>query len=30
MPAVDEDQAIADRFNEQIRIFKARSPAPKG
>src|ERR1700729_616597 len=28
--AVDEDQAIADRFNEQIRIFKARSPAPKG
>jgi hypothetical protein len=28
--AVDADQAIADRFNEQIRIFKARSAAPKG
>jgi hypothetical protein len=28
--AVDEDQAIADRFNEQIRIFKARSAPPKG
>ena len=26
--AVDADQAIADRFNEQIRIFKARSAAP--
>jgi cell fate (sporulation/competence/biofilm development) regulator YmcA (YheA/YmcA/DUF963 family) len=23
--AVDEDQKIADRFNEQIRIFKAKS-----
>jgi cell fate (sporulation/competence/biofilm development) regulator YmcA (YheA/YmcA/DUF963 family) len=28
--AVDEDQALADRFNEQIRIFKARPAAPKG
>src|SRR5580698_10288688 len=28
--AVDEDQAIADRFNEQIRIFKAKQGAPKG
>jgi hypothetical protein len=28
--AVDEDQAIADRFNEQIRIFKAKSAPPKG
>jgi hypothetical protein len=28
--AVDEDQALADRFNEQIRIFKAKSGTPKG
>jgi hypothetical protein len=28
--AVDEDQAIADRFNEQIRIFKAKAAASKG
>jgi hypothetical protein len=28
--AVDEDQALADRFNEQIRIFKAKTAAPKG
>jgi hypothetical protein len=28
--AVDEDQAIADRFNEQIRIFKAKGAANKG
>jgi hypothetical protein len=28
--AVDEDQAIADRFNEQIRIFKAKAAANKG
>jgi hypothetical protein len=28
--AVDQDQAIADRFNEQIRIFKAKSAASKG
>jgi|ERR1700683_4109640 hypothetical protein len=27
--AVDEDQAVADRLNEQIRIFKAKS-SPKG
>jgi len=27
--AVDADQALADRFNEQIRIFKAKG-APKG
>jgi hypothetical protein len=26
--AVDEDQKIADRFNEQIRIFKAKGSAP--
>jgi hypothetical protein len=28
--AVDEDQALADHFNEQIRIFKAKSGTPKG
>ena len=29
--AVDEEQKIADRFNEQIRIFKAKSaPGNKG
>ena len=28
--AVDEDQAVADRLNEQIRIFKAKSSPPKG
>jgi hypothetical protein len=28
--AVDDDQALADRFNEQIRIFKAKAAAPKG
>jgi hypothetical protein len=28
--AVDQDQALADRFNEQIRIFKAKSAANKG
>jgi hypothetical protein len=30
--AVDEDQKVADRFNEQIRIFKAKGspPANKG
>jgi hypothetical protein len=28
--AVDADQALADRFNEQIRIFKAKSAPPKG
>jgi hypothetical protein len=26
--AVDEDQKVADRFNEQIRIFKAKGAAP--
>lgn len=28
--AVDQDQALADRFNEQIRIFKAKGAAKKG
>jgi hypothetical protein len=28
--AVDEDQAVAERFNEQIRIFKAKAAASKG
>jgi hypothetical protein len=26
--AVDDDQKLADRFNEQIRIFKAKGTAP--
>ena len=26
--AVDDDQKLADRFNEQIRIFKAKGSAP--
>jgi hypothetical protein len=28
--AVDADQALADRLNEQIRIFKAKQSANKG
>lgn len=28
--AVDADQALADRLNEQIRIFKAKQAANKG
>jgi hypothetical protein len=28
--AVDADQTLADRLNEQIRIFKAKQAANKG
>jgi hypothetical protein len=28
--AVDQDQSIADRFNEQVRVFKAKRDKGKG
>jgi hypothetical protein len=28
--AVDQEQAIADRFNEQVKVFKARTADKKG
>jgi phage-related tail protein len=28
--AIDQEQAIADRFNEQVKVFKARSADKKG
>jgi hypothetical protein len=27
--AIDQDHSVADRFNEQVRIFKSRSDQPK-
>ena len=27
--AIDQEQAIADRFNEQVRVFKSRPPGKK-
>ncbi len=28
--AIDQEQAIADRFNEQVKVFKARTADKKG
>jgi hypothetical protein len=28
--AIDQEQAIADRFNEQVKVYKARTAEPKG
>jgi hypothetical protein len=28
--AVDQEQAVADRFNEQVKVFKARNADKKG
>ncbi len=28
--AIDQEQAVADRFNEQVKVFKARSADKKG
>jgi hypothetical protein len=27
--AIDQEQAIADRFNEQVKVYKARTSEPK-
>jgi hypothetical protein len=27
--AIDQDHAVADRFNEQVRVFKSRSDTQK-
>jgi len=26
--AVDQEQAVADQLNEQVRVFKAKHPGP--
>ena len=28
--AIDQLQSVADRFNEQVKVYKARTAEPKG